>query len=108
MGRTKGGQQKVSEKRHFLTVDEAISILPDGDSIHTFRDAAVLIGADWSRKDIIDAIQKSELREITGPGARGSGHGLAVYPKNAIYHSDILFVETDKKRLDELDGGETA
>lgn len=28
--------------------------------------------------------------------------------KNAKYHSDILFVETDKKRLDELDGGETA
>lgn len=98
----------MSEKRRFLTVDEAISILPDGDSIHTFRDAAVMIGADWSRKDIIDAIQKSERREITGPGARGIGHGLALYPKNAKYHSDILFVETDKKRLDELDGGETA
>lgn len=98
----------MSEKRHFLTVDEAISILPDGDSIHTFRDAAVLIGADWSRKDIIDEIQKSERREITGPMARGTGHGLAVYPPNAKYHSDILFVETDKKRLDELDGGETA
>lgn len=97
----------MSEKRRFLTVDEAISILPDGDSIHTFRDAAVMIGADWNRKDIIDAIQKSERREITGPGARGIGHGLALYPKNAKYHSDILFVETDKKRLDELDGGET-
>jgi hypothetical protein len=107
MGTTKGGQQKVSEKIHFLTVDEAISILPDGDSVHTFRDAAVLLGADWSREDIIDAIQKSERREITGPGARGSGHGLALYPPNAKYHSDILFVETDKKRLDELDGGET-
>lgn len=98
----------MSEKRHFLTVDEAISILPDGDSIHTFRDAFILIGADWSQEDIIDEIKKSDRREITGPGARGSGHGLAVYPPHAIYHSDILFVETDKKRLDELDGGETA
>ena len=95
------------KERRYLTVEEAISILPDGDSIHTIRDAAVLIGADWGREAIIEEIQKSERREITGPGARGTGHGLALYPPNAKYNSDILFVETDKKRLDELDGEET-
>ena len=95
----------MKEKR-YLTVEEAISILPDGDSIHTIRDAAVLICSDWGRKAIIEKIQKSERRAITGPAARSTGHGLALYPPNAKYHSDILFVETDKKRLDELDGEE--
>ena len=91
-------------ERRFLTADEAISLLPDGDEIHTtIQKGMMFIGADWSREDIIDKIQKSERIEITGPNARAMGHGLALYGKNAKYQSDILFVEMDKAKLDAFD-----
>lgn len=91
-------------ERRYLTAEEAISILPDGDEIHTqIQKGMMFIGADWSREDIIDKIQKSEIREVTGPIARGMGHGLALFNKDAKYQSEILFVETDKAKLDAFD-----
>ena len=93
----------MAEKR-LLTAEEAVSLLPDTEEIHTqIQRGMMFIGAYWSRDDIIDKIHKSEIREITGPFARGMGHGLALYNKNAKYQSDILFVETDKERLDTFD-----
>lgn len=90
--------------RRILTVEEAISLLPDGESVHTFINGGFgLMGADWNREEIIDRIRGAERREITGPMARGMGHGLVLYPTNAKYQSDLLFVETDKARLDEFD-----
>lgn len=97
----------MEEKRRFLTAEEAISILPDGEYVHTtYQTGFVFVGADWDREDIIDKIQNSEKREITGPNARAMGHGLALYPQGAKFQSDILFVETDMKRLEELEGKE--
>lgn len=91
-------------KKRFLSAEEAISLLPDGESVHTVINGGFgLLGADWNREDIIDKIRGAERREITGPMARGMGHGLALYPPNAKYQSDLLFVETDKARLDEFD-----
>ena len=91
-------------ERRFINADEAISLLPDGDEIHTtIQKGMMFIGADWSREDIIDKIQKSGRIEITGPHARAMGHGLALFGKNAKYQSDILFVETDKAKLDAFD-----
>lgn len=93
----------MAEKR-LLAAEEAISILPDGDEIHTqIQKGMMFIGADWSREDIIDKIKKSEIREVAGPNARSMGHGLVLYNRNAKYQSDLLFVETDKTRLDALD-----
>lgn len=90
--------------RRYVTAEEAISLLPDGDEIHTtIQKGMMFIGADWSREDIIDKIQKSDVREITGPNARAMGHGLAIFNKDAKYQSDILFVETDKAKLDAFD-----
>lgn len=98
----------MSERR-YITPDEAISLLPDGDEIHTFVDNGFsLIGADWSREEIIDKISSSDVRELTGPAARGMGHGLVVYNKSAKYQSDLLFIETDKARLDAFDPAEEA
>ena len=64
---------------------------------------AVFGNIEGGVEDIIDKIQKSERIEITGPNARAMGHGLALYGKNAKYLSDILFVETDKAKLDAFD-----
>ena len=93
----------MSERR-YLTADEAIGLLPDGEEIHTqVQQGMIFFGANWSREDIIDKIRKSDVREITGLRARRMGHGLALYNNDVKWQSEILFVETDKARLDAFD-----
>lgn len=94
-------------KKH-LTKEEAMSVLPQGESIHTFYNPGFgLVGADWSREDIIDKIQKSDIIELTGPQARGLSHGICAYDKDTKYQSDILFIETDESKLSLFDKGES-
>lgn len=90
-------------KRRFITAEEAISLLPSGDTIHTFYNCGVLIGGDWDRTGVIEKINRSDVIEITGEKARALGHGLAVYNKDTRLLSDVLFVETDKDKLDAFD-----
>lgn len=92
--------------KQYVTAEQAISVLPDGDAVHTFYNAVFgLVGADWSRDDILDKLRSSDIIELTGPGARGMGHGICAYNKDAKYQSNILFVETDEERLSELEKG---
>ena len=80
------------EERVVLTPEQAEAMLPDEPYIHTFRQAGmVLIGADWSRKSILDAIQKHRC-ELAGPAATAMNHGLV------IFDGEMLFVETMKER----------
>lgn len=86
--------------RKFITVEEAVDLLPEGDYIHTFFDMPFgLLGADWSREDVIDTLKTSDKIELTGEKARGLGHGIAVYNNDTKKQSEILFVETDMKKL---------
>lgn len=86
--------------RKFITVDEAINLLPEGDYIHTFFNMPFgLLGADWSREDVIDKFKTSDKIELTGEQARSLGHGLAIYNNDTKKQSEILFVETDMKKL---------
>lgn len=87
-----------------VTVEQAISILPDGKDIHTFYNPGFgLIGADFSREKLIDRLRKSDFLELTGERAKGMNHGLCAYDKTAKYQSDIVFIETDPKRLEKLE-----
>lgn len=89
--------------RKIITADEAISLLPDNDNIHTFYNLPIgLLGADWSKEDIIDKLKKVDTIELTGETARRMNHGLAAYNKNAK-QSDVLFIETDKEKIDRFD-----
>lgn len=92
--------------KKFITADEAIELLPEGEYIHTFRQSGVLIGDDWLREEVIDLIRKSDCLELTGGIARSLDHGLAIYDHDAKLMSDILFVETDMEKLQALDPGE--
>lgn len=84
----------------FLTAEQALSVLPDRDLIHTcYNSASCLIGADWSRADIVDKLRKSDVIELTGELARRSGHGICAYNKDTKFHDQILFIETDEDRL---------
>ena len=88
----------------YITADQAISVLPDGDSVHTFYNPGFgLMGADWSRDDVVDKLRSSDIIELTGPGARGISHGICAYSKDAKYQSDILFIETDEARVSALE-----
>lgn len=88
----------------YLTAEQAISILPDSDSVHTFCNPGFgLIGADWSKAEITDTLQNSDIIELTGPGARDMGHGICAYNKSAKYQDEILFFETDETKLSELE-----
>lgn len=88
----------------YITIEQAISVLPDGDTVHTFYNPGFgLVGADWSKEDITDKLRRSDIIELTGAAARGMGHGIGAYDKNAKYQSDILFIETDEARVSALE-----
>lgn len=90
--------------KQYITAEQAISVLPDGDSVHTFYNPGFgLVGADWSRADITDKLYSSDIIELTGPSARGLGHGICAYGKDARHQGDILFIETDEARLAALE-----
>lgn len=87
------------EKRT-LTTEEAINLLNDSESIHTFRNAGnTLIGADNDRSDIIDRIKKhSETLELAGEMARAMKHAL-------LLSDDVgyLFIDVNIDKLNEFD-----
>ncbi len=58
--------------KFYLNYDEAVSLLPDGDDIHTFKNAPFgLIGADWSREDILNKLKEDDIIiQLTGEQAR--------------------------------------
>lgn len=95
--------------RRFITAEEAISLLPDKEQIHTFYDMPFgLLGADWSRDEVVAKFKKSTKIELTGQGARELGHGVAAYDVFTKLQSEVLFVETDQTKLDAFDPWEAA
>lgn len=87
--------------KYYLNYDEAVSLLPNGEDIHTFYNASFgLMGADWSREDILNKLQEVDIViELTGEQAKSMKHGMCAYSKNAKYQSEILFIETDEEKL---------
>lgn len=81
----------TEEKREFLTFDQAVAMLPDGDEIHTFRsNGFALLGTDWPRAQILEAIRNGKP-ELAGPLATSMGHGLLVHTAGVP-----LFIEVKK------------
>lgn len=79
------------KERVKLSLSDAVKMLPEGDTIHTFRSGrAMLIGADWSRIQIITAMEKFGV-ELSGPSATFMNHGLVL--KDETGH---LFIETKR------------
>lgn len=75
--------------KRILTTEEAKALLPDKEYIHTFRSSVpnVLIGADWRKQDVLDAIGVCQC-ELAGAAAKGVDHGLCIHVDGP------LFVET--------------
>jgi len=72
-----------------LTYEEAVALLPEGKEIHTFvNPAGILVGADWTRKEILKALKKHKV-VVTGSQAQAMKHGMAFW--DGSMH---VFVET--------------
>ena len=69
----------MSNEKEFVTYDQAVSMLPDGDDIHTFKNSGLaLLGADWRRSQVLDFFREHEGEiELSGATATAMGHGLA-------------------------------
>ena len=91
--------------KYYLNYDEAVSLLPNGEDIHTFYNASFgLMGADWSREDILKKLKETDIViELTGEQARAMKHGMCAYSKNAKWQSEILFIETDEEKLTDFE-----
>lgn len=69
----------MSDDRIVLSKEQALSVLGDGESIHTFRNSGfILIGCDWSREKIVEAINANEC-ELGGPACQETNHGLVIH-----------------------------
>ena len=94
----------MEEQRIFITQEEAMSVLPEGEDIHTFiNSGGMLIGADWSRQNVEERLRNSVKIEIAGGVARNMGHGIVSYLQNAKYQGDLLFISHDEDRLKALE-----
>lgn len=86
--------------REFIGYDRAVAMLPDGDYVHTFRQAGpCLIGADVEReKLLLIMLALAPTIELTGPIMRGMGHGM-------VLADDVgfLFIKT-KEEPEECSG----
>lgn len=75
-----------------FTPEEAISVLPEGDRIHTFRNSqGMLFGADWKRDKLEAAIRKAGEARITVGMAKSTNHGIVI-----VDETGPLFIETNK------------
>jgi len=63
------------------TVDAALAMLPEGDSIHTFLNPApaMMVGADWDRSEVESLIRSTTSLRFAGEVATSMGHGLVAW-----------------------------
>jgi hypothetical protein len=88
--------------RVFLSYEDAVAMLPDGDPIHTFVNPGMnmLVGADWSRDSILE-ILKNGRPELSGDAATGMGHGLVAFrviDTEADVKRDPVFIATKEEK----------
>lgn len=90
--------------KQYITAEQAISVLPDGDFVNAFYDLVFgPLGAYWDKKHIMNTLRSSDFIELTEPNKKKRGYGICAYSKDDIEPGAILFIETDKDRLDALE-----
>lgn len=82
----------MDDERKLVSLEVAVSMLciKPGNKVHTIRQARhILIGADWGRDNIIEAMRAAPTIDITGEAAQSIGHGLCIHDEHGP-----LFIET--------------
>jgi len=80
-----------------LTYDEAVAVLPDGDTIHCFRNpaAGVMLGTDWDRATVLDTLKQADVIGVTGEHAQAMHHGIVIK-----HGGSLAFFETVRRTDD--------
>lgn len=92
-----------------LTAAQAISVLPEGERVHTFLSGMMLIGADWDRANVIKSLEGAKQIELTGKMARSMKHGICFWEPVGKKDKDgddlfrPVFIETDEEKLQALE-----
>jgi len=89
---------KRNGERVYLTAEEAMSALPEGDNVHTFKGRMpMIIGADVSRERAEELLTSAKRIEVSGPVTMRMNHGLTVWWEN-----DGMAMETDADKINAL------
>jgi hypothetical protein len=75
----------MSDNIVFLSYEQAVSLLPDGDDVHVFLNPnGMLVGADWSRQSVLDML-KVGTSQLGGDMCLRMGHGLVCENKERFH-----------------------
>jgi hypothetical protein len=88
--------QWSDEDRILYTFDEAMAMLPDGDFVNVKVNNApgLIVGADWTKDALREALAKAYLIEESGSTAARMGFGLYFLAEGG----NRYFVETRSKQ----------
>ena len=90
----------MSNTNVILTADEAESLLPPGEQVHSFVNPPWgFVGCVSSRKNVLRRIRDAKLIEIGGERARRMKHALVVYAREGGY----TYFATDMEKVEALE-----
>jgi hypothetical protein len=83
-----------------LTPDQAESLLPNGERVHSLvNPPSGLVGCDSSREAVVRLIREAKLLEIEGERAKRMKHALVVH----VREGGCKLFATDMKRIDAME-----
>jgi hypothetical protein len=93
----------MPETKVILTPDQAESLLPPGEQVHSFVNPPWgFVGCQNSRKTALRRIRDAKLIELGGERAKRMKHALVVYAREGgytIFATDMEKVEALERRL---------
>lgn len=92
----------MKEEIIHLKPEEALELLDfnSDKSVHTQKQLGnMFIGADNSYESIKKSLEEAEDIQVGGENCQAMGHGIVIFPKNAKYQSDLLFVAHNKEKI---------
>jgi len=86
----------ADDDKIILTKSDVYNLMP---KVHTFLNPGhMLLGADWSMKAFVDAVEESDQIEIGGDQCKSMGHGLVIWRGD-----DPVFIECDEEIIKEFE-----
>ena len=89
----------MTDERETLSKERALQMLPDKQSIHTFRGGMMIIGCDCSRESIVEAIESHDV-ELSGETATRMGHAMCLKDDQGWLFIETVATPNDPKLSD--------
>lgn len=80
-------EKLITKQQAYQYIGMNVSEMDPGKTIHVFLqpNGGMLVGADWSEKEIIKLIEAAERIEIGGTMCRSMNHGVVVTREGREY-----------------------